>query len=274
MGGNNYFTHMSGDEVFALIVSGIIGIVGWKDWLGGLFSLEPLNRRPATQFLGWLLPLLAGAVMFFVLLKWSSHDVRDDPTYIFFYLVMWFGWTGLWNWLLPYLGLSCRDDVLERDNSAAGLAIGGGLLGATFIFAGGNIGEGPGWWVVVFCAALATAPLLLFWVVGNQITHVEEAITIDEDAAAGWRTAGFFIGAGLILGRAVAGDWHSVQQTVSDFIAKGWPALVLWGMVLVLDWVGRPTPQRPNPNSLLHGLLPGLMFIAAGISDVRAQGTW
>ncbi len=269
-----YCTVMSGDEVFALIISGIIGLFGWKDWLGGLLTLEPLSRRLATQILGWLLPPLAGLAIFFVLLKWSSHDVRDNPIYIFFYLVMWFGWTGLWNRLLPYLGLSCRDDVLERDNSAAGLAIGGGLLGATFIFAGSNIGDGPGWWVVVFCAALGTVPVLLFWLIDNQITRVQDAITIDEDLAAGWRTAGFFIGTGLILGRAVAGDWHSTQQTLMDFLSKGWPALLLWIVVVILDWIGRPTPVRPKPNSLLYGVLPGLTFVVMGVGDVIAQGHW
>lgn len=258
----------------ALIVSAIVGIWGWQEWVGGLLLLEPLSRRAATQFLGWLLPPLAGIVMLFVLLNWSSHDVKDDPLYIFFYMVMWFGWTGLWNRLLPYLGLSCRDDMLERDNTATGLAIAGGLLGVTFAFAGGNIGEGPGWWVVVFCAGMATTVILLCWLIGNQITHVQEAITIDRDRAAGWRTAGFFIGSGLILGRAIAGDWHSTQQAVSDFIAKGWPALVLWGIVLFLDVISRPTPERPAPNRLLFGVLPGLLFVAAGIGDTIAQGHW
>ena len=182
--------------------------------------------------------------------------------------------TGALIILRACLGLSCRDDALERDNTAAGLAIAGGLLGVTLIFAGGNIGNGPGWWVVVFCAGIATAAVLLFWLIGNQITHVQEAITIDRDTAAGWRTAGFFIGSGLILGRAVAGDWHSTQQTVSDFIAKGWPALILWGAVLFLDIVSRPTPQRTAPNRLMFGVLPCLLFITGGVGDVIMQGPW
>jgi len=265
---------MSGDEFFALIVSAIIGIVGWKEWMGGLLLLSSLSRRAVTQILGWVMPLFAGGVMFFVLKRWSAHDVRDSGTYIFFYMVMWFGWTGIWNWVLGGLDLRCRDDVLERDNDAAGLAIGGGLLGATFIFAGSNIGDGPGWWVVVFCAGIATTSLLLFWVIGNLITHVDEAITIDRDMAAGWRTAGAFIGSGLILGNAVAGDWHSAQQTMTDFAAKGFPVLILWAIAICLDLIGRPTPERPRPNSFLFGILPGLLFIAAAISVVVLQGPW
>jgi hypothetical protein len=254
---------MSGDEIMALLVSGIVGIGGWKGWLGGLLFLEPLSRRPATQFLGWLLPPLAGVAMFFVLAKWSSHDVRDNPTYIFFYMVMWLGWTGLWNWLLPYFGLICRDDALERDNTAAGLAI-----------AGGNIGDGPGWWVVVFCAGIATATLLLLWLIENQITRIQETITIDRDVAAGWRTGGFFIAAGLILGRAVAGDWHSTQETVSDFAIRGWPVMILWFVVVALDIAARPTPQRPAANRVIFGVLPGVLLVVAAIGYVIMQGPW
>jgi uncharacterized membrane protein YjfL (UPF0719 family) len=265
---------MSGDEVIALIVSAIIAIWGWKDWLTGLLFLDLLSRRATTQILAWMSPPLAGTAMLFVLFNWSSHDVRDDPKYVIFYFIMWLGWTGLWNRLLPYLGLSCRDDVLERDNTAAGLAVGGGLLGVTFIFAGGNIGDGPGWWVVVFCAGIATATVLLFWMIGNQISQVQEAIIIDRDISAGWRTAGFFTGGGLILGRAVAGDWHSTQQTLADFAVKGWPVLILWGMAVGLDVISRPTPNRPAPNPLMFGVLPGCLLIAGGVGEVILQGHW
>jgi uncharacterized membrane protein YjfL (UPF0719 family) len=265
---------MSGDEIFALIGSIVLGIVGWKNWLGGLFLLSSLSRKPATQFLGWLAPLVGGLALFFVLCKWSSHDVRDNPIYIFFYMAMGFGWAGLWNWILPYVGLSFRDDALERDNDAAGLAVSGSLLGTTFTFAGANIGDGPGWWVVVFCAALAGVTMILLWMIGSQITRVQEFITVDRDIAAGWRVAGFFIGSGLILGRAVAGDWHSAQATVSDFLAKGWPVLILWGIALLLDMTSKPTPQRPAPNSFLFGVIPAVLLVGISIADIFLQGPW
>jgi uncharacterized membrane protein YjfL (UPF0719 family) len=265
---------MSGDEVLALIVSLIIGVLGWKAWLGGLLFLNLRSRPAATRLLGWLLPFLSGAVMWFVLKHWSSHDVRDDFVYVFFYMAMWFGWLGAWIRLLPYIGLSCRDDMLEAGNAAAGLAIGGGILGVTFIFAGGNIGDGPGWWVVVFCGGVATASVLLLWLIGSRITNLPEIITVDRDVASGWRAAGFFIGSGLILGRAMAGNWHSAGQTLADFSAKGWPVLLLWGLVLFVDIVNRPTPQRPAPDRIVFGVLPCLLFIAFGIGDVMMQGPW
>jgi len=212
--------------------------------------------------------------MLFVLFQWSSHDVRSSPLYISFYLVMWFGWIGALNFLLPFVGLSCRDDVLERGNAAAGLAFGGALLGLTFAFAGGNVGEGPGWWVVIFSAGLATAALLLLWVVGDAISHAADAITIDRDSAAAWRALGFFAGAGLILGRAVAGNWHSTGQTVADFVAKAWPVLMLWGVAVGMDVFTRPTPLRPAPDRLLCGVVPCLFYLVASVGVVIRQGWW
>jgi uncharacterized membrane protein YjfL (UPF0719 family) len=261
--------------MLALIVSCVLGVFGWKQWAGGLLLVEPLSRRTYAEVIGlMLLPPMAAGVMLVVLWNWSSHDVRDSGIYIFFYLAMWLGWTGIWNLVMPYLGLSCRDDAFERNNSAAGLALGGGLLGVTFVFAGSNIGEGPGWWVVVFCAGLGTAVLLLLWLLDNQITGVIEAITVDRDIAAGWRAAGFFIGSGLILGRALAGDWHSAGATVHDFVAKGAPVLSLSAAATVMDGFLRPTPKRPEPRHLLFGFIPFLLLVAAGIGDFIIQGPW
>ncbi len=265
---------MSGDEILALIISFALGVFGWRTWAGGLLFLSTLSRKPATQFLGWLTPFVAGLALLFVLCKWSSHDVRDNPVYIFFYMAMGFGWVGLWNLILPYVGLSFRDDALELDNDAAGLAVSGSFLGMTLAFAGANIGDGPGWWCVVFCAVLSGGAMLLLWVIANLITNVDEFITVDRDIASGWRIGGFFIGSGLILGRAVAGNWVSAQATVDDFLAKGWPMLILWAVVVMLDFSSKPTPQRPQPNPTLFGVVPCVLFISLGIADVVMQGPW
>ncbi len=265
---------MSGDELFALLVSLALGGFGWKLWIEGLLTLKPEFRRSSTRLLATVTPLLSAAVVFFVLRQWAAHDVRSSGVYTGFYLAMWFGWTGAMNFLLGIVGLSCRDDVLERGNPAAGLAVSGAMIGLTVAFAGGNIGDGPGWWVVIFSAGMASATMLGLWIAGNFLSRVADAITIDRDVAAGWRTWGFFVGTGLIVGRAVAGDWHSGGQTVVDFIAKGWWALVLWAIAVGLDVLMRPTPEKPAPNRILCGLLPGLLYLAASVVVVLRQGTW
>jgi uncharacterized membrane protein YjfL (UPF0719 family) len=265
---------MSGDEVFALIVCLVVGCVGWWSWLSGLFFMKPFVWRTGTKPHAVVWPLLSAACVLFVLCRWSSHDVRSDPVYIFFYFVMWFGWTGAVLKVMPYLGLSARDDLLERQNPAAGLAVGGALLGSTLTFSGGNIGDGPGWWVVVFSAGLANGALLLMWVFGNLFTHVEEVLTVERDVAAGWRTFGYFAGGGLILGRAVAGNWQSGTETIADFVAKGWPVVFVWGSAVVMDAVLRPSPSCPARPPGQCGLLPAAVLIGMGLLLAKAQGAW
>ena len=264
---------MSGDELFVLIVSAVIGSLGWKPWLGGLF-LWSVQRKGSAFLQSILFPFVSALAVLFVLRTWSAHDVRDNGVYVFFYFVLWFGWMGAMNWLIAFACLSCRDDVLEGGNTAAGLAVGGALLGLTLAFAGGNIGDGPGWWVVVFSAGLGSASLVGLWVAGCVISRVADTITIDRDTAAGWRALGFFVAGGLVLGRAVAGDWHSALQTVADFIGKSWLLTPLWGVCVVMDSVWRPTPLRPSPDCVVCGLLPCVFYIAAGVGIVVLQGPW
>src|SRR5918999_880148 len=142
---------MSGDEALVFILSLGIGGISWLVW----FWRAAFTARRCSRFSQrWpllLYPLICAAVLFAVLRRYSSFDVRDDPIYLAFYMVLGAMWVRLGSWFLPLLGLSARDDVIERGNAAAAHALGGALLGLTLCFAGGNIGDGPGWWVVVFC---------------------------------------------------------------------------------------------------------------------------
>jgi hypothetical protein len=76
------------------------------------------------------------------------------------------------------------------------------------------------------------------------------------------------------LGRAIAGDWHSTSQTISDFVAKGWPALALWAVAMTIEVMCRPNPRRPAPNRILLGVVPGLLFVLFGLFDMIQQGSW
>ena len=69
-------------------------------------------------------------------------------------------------------------------------------------FAGGNVGDGPGWWVVVFCAALSTGALFLLWGALQAATDLADSIVIERDGASAVRLAGFLVACGLVLGRS------------------------------------------------------------------------
>ena len=170
-------------------------------------------------------------------------------------------WVG--NLCLP--GISYRDDVLERSNVAAGFAFGGSLLGHLFCYSGGNIGDGPGWWVVVACGLIASAILLISWLILNWVAQLADRITIDRDAACGIRVAGFFCGAGIILGTGVAGDWVSLRGTITDFGAfspRFFPLLIGAGVIEKMIPVA-----YSNSGRLVTGYLPAAIYVLYGLAN-------
>jgi uncharacterized membrane protein YjfL (UPF0719 family) len=195
-----------------------------------------------------------------VLVSWASHDVRTAIEYLFMYSVMGLAWLRLGELSFAYAGISARDDVVERGNAAAALALSGALLAVMLCFAGGNVGDGPGWRVVVISAALATGGLLVAWQIVAAFTSVTDAVTIDRDPAAGMRLASFLVACGLILGRAVAGDWHSTDQTVQDFLRISPVVAVLVVLAFVIEPIGRPTAERPHQPFVSHGLGLGAVY--------------
>lgn len=263
---------MSGDEVFMLIASAIVALVTWGGWYVKPALIQSIRRRPPAWRLLRLAPLVAAALLWLVLRNAASFDVRDDPTYLTFYLVLGAAWVGVWIRWLAIAGISTRDDVVERSNGSAALAVIGALFGITLAYAGGNVGNGPGWWVVVFSAALATVALFAAWMVLEAVTAVSDVVTVDRDPSAGFRLGGFLIACGLILGRSVAGDWVSAEATVRDFAVAAWPVIVLVIVATVIERVARPTPEAPRPSLVVYGFVPAVLYVAGAVYHVMRLG--
>jgi hypothetical protein len=211
--------------------------------------------------------------LFEILKTWASSDVRDSSIYLLFYMVLGAAWIGLALRCTGFAGISVRDDAIERRNGAASLALAGSLIGLTLAFAGGNIGDGPGCWVVVFAAGLATLVFFALWIALDAFAHVSDAITIDRDLAMGVRLAGFLTAEGIILGRAVAGDWVSAAATLRDFvIAGGWPSLMLLVAAIGIEHACRPTLHRPTPRLAMFGITPALVYVMAAMAIVFVLG--
>jgi uncharacterized membrane protein YjfL (UPF0719 family) len=266
---------MSGDETIVLIVCLAFAALTWLPWLWEGAACARLGSKLVNRWPLYVYPLDCAAILYAVLRLYASADVRNDPAYLLFYWVMGAAWVGfLARYAMPFFGLSPRDDVIERKNPAAAHAIGGALLGLTFCFAGGNVGDGPGWWVVVFSAALSTAAFFLLWALLDRFTRLADAVTVERDPASGIRLAGYFIGSGLILGRAVAGNWVSMNATVVDFGKLAWPVLLLWLAAALLERTFRPTRESPLPSPVTHGLAPLGAYVALAILFVAQAGRW
>jgi len=206
--------------------------------------------------------MLSAGTLIVVLCFWSADDVRWDAGEVIFYFVFALAWVVLAQFGFALLGISLRDDVAERANSAAGFALNGYTLGVTFCIAGANVGNGPGFEIVLFCTGLATAALLLLWVLFHIATGAADMITIERDLGMGIRTGGWLAGTGLVLGASVAGDWTSTLSTLHDFVRYTWPVFLLSALLAILERAINLRVPSTRPSGGVSAVLAAAVFAA------------
>jgi len=228
-------------------------------------------RTPVLARFGlWLLPVFCFAILLAALLTVSAADVRSDSMYVFLYTVIGLAWLGACDYLISLMGISGRDDVIERRNPAAFWIVCGAILANLACFVGGNVGDGPGFVVVVFSAALASGTLFLIWLLCEVTLDgaICEAITVERDIGLSLRWGCLLLAIGLILGWSVAGDWDSVEQSIVDFAACAWPAGSLAAFAVLYEGLLKKIPTRPG---LAHSAFVGVSWIALAICYVALR---
>jgi hypothetical protein len=260
---------ISEGEGFLMVGSFVVSVWTTITWFLALGSPIRFQRGPA-RWPVMLAPFAGWAAIWVVLHHFASADVRNEPTYIWLYFLFGIAWLGVALKVLPWWGLSARDDVGEQQNPAAIPAMMGAALGISACYAGANIGDGPGWWCVLWAGALATASWFLsLWVVGHYGQLVEH-VTVERDTGAGIRLGAFLLAAGIICGRGAAGDWTDAMQTVAEF-AAAWSLAPLVLVVLYVEHRLRPTPHRPA-SPLGISCVVSALFIVIAIGGVVAAG--
>jgi uncharacterized membrane protein YjfL (UPF0719 family) len=265
---------MSGDEAVVLMASVAVIVFFGGRWAYRVATVDRRYSPPRLRFIVLVWPLLMAGVVFAVLRRYASHDVVDAAVYLLMYTTLGVAWVVASAYLFAALGLSVRDDVAERGNTAALIAILGGMTGVALAYSGGNIGSGPGWWVVVFAGGLATALVFASWVALEITAHVHDRITVDRDAACGWRIGAMLACVGAITGRAAAGDWVSYSATIRDFVVVGWPALALIAVSAVVEAIVAPRPGESPRSAALFGGIPAVAYVVVAIAAVMTAGWW
>ena len=181
---------MSGDEVMVLLVSALAAAMGWYRWYRAAL-VRALVVRNAGRRIFLLAPVACLALLYVALRLWAADDVRNSGTYMLFYMIAGAAWVGLVAGFCGFLGISPRDDVVERQNLSAAFVTAGALTGITLCFAGANVGNGPGWWVVVFSAGLSTAAFFGLWAIVESLTGISETVTVERDRRSGPAAWGF-----------------------------------------------------------------------------------
>jgi hypothetical protein len=192
----------------------------------------------------------------------ADDEVRSDVGYHLAFLIAW-GAALIWVHMVGcLLGVEWLAQGLERRNRGAVWAGIGLTVGITLAVAGANIGEGPTMATTIGPMFLAVGALVGLWLVFAVVTGNTAAVTVERNEASGLRLGGLLIAWGLVLGRSVAGDWVSLEDTWHDFYDEGLiPGLVLLGLAMGVEIFMRPTKRRPFPTGLRCGLVPAGLFV-------------
>lgn len=205
-------------EILLLVFWGSLTVVFIYNWYRYLFRLFKPKRKTINNLVLGLLPILILTINLITLKNLASFDVVNDGFYITFYVFIGFAWIYLFNKLIFYFyDISWIDDIITNGNYAALSAYVGAILGLTLIYAGANIGDGPGFWCVIVAGGIG---ILLWFVLAlliNKCTGILERITISRDLGSGIRFGGYLLSTGVFLARGSGGDWFNFWQTIIDF---------------------------------------------------------
>lgn len=260
---------MSDDEILVLFTSIFIAAWGWYKWYTALGFFNSLNRKRPGLFRLSILPLMACGGIYYVLKTMASYDVREDTGYLWFYIIFGAAWIVAGRGIFFYLfDISWRDDAVERRNPAAVSAISGGIIGLAAFYAGANIGDGPGWWCVLFAGGLAAVVWFGLLMILEKICEISEKITVERDLPTGIRTGYYLIASGIICGRGAAGDWSSALQTVVEF-KDAWPVLLLTIIAILVQRVSPgANSAKPIDTSSFAAHIWGLFYIVFAVTAV------
>jgi hypothetical protein len=263
-----------GDEVLLLIVCGVVAVFGVPLWWRWLAAVPTLGRGPAVKLpiVGTL--LLSLGFMLVVTWFWSAKEIRHGQAYSWLVMAMGGACLTVCSGMFQCFGVSASEDACERRNSAAVAVVCGALLGETLIYCGSVTGEGPSFWNNVFSVTLGTATWFAFWLALEAASHVTRAVTEDRDTASGVRFGAYLLAQGLILGRALAGDWHSSAATTRDLLRDGWPAAALLILAIIAERMLKPTPENPFPSWVTRGLPGAAIYLALAAAWVLRLGWW
>jgi uncharacterized membrane protein YjfL (UPF0719 family) len=257
----------SGDEWLFFLAAAVAGGWGLVKWYTAILRVSPAIQKRATTS-----PLIAAPVLSLILLgivlnTWADPvSVAGHFDYVTLFLLGGAAWLAVSTCALPLLGLSLRQDAVERHNPAATVAISGATFGVTVAYAYSNIGNGPTIWTTLVPAFVATLCLFILWALAEWLGGpLAESITVDRDLASGLRLAALLLGAGAVLGRAMAGDFADWPSTFADFARLAWPAVLLALLAAAAQRFLRPTPQAARPSIVSAGLIPSaLILLLAG----------
>jgi hypothetical protein len=258
---------MSADEILIAALAAVLALAFWGGGLATAVQANPLvrsGRRLAAAVAALVVSL---GVVLVALPTGADPQVRSGPVYIVLFLAVAADTLSLVTVAGSLFGLPVLGGFIRGKNGAVGWALAGLWLGTGLVNAGANVGRGDTIYTTLGPLGLALGALLALAAILSAATGGLRAIRLDRDMPAGVRAGGLFVAWGLILGRAVAGDWESAERTLADFVAYGWPVLALLIVAIPIELMLRPTVEKPVVN-WPGGILPAAAYL--GVAGVWA----
>lgn len=242
-------------ESLIFLISIIVTPIFLVRWYYKVLKVWPRENKKGIINLLIITPIILLIMFIYTTTSIAASDVVSDPYYIFYYILLGFLFIAVVTFLLSLaLGISWIDDALNNGNIAATLFLVSSLLGLGLIYSGSNIGEGPGWWTVVFASGLGVIAFFLIMKILEKTTNVITKITHDRNIWLSVRISFLVIGISLILAKASSGNWTSFEHTVIEFFIF-WPALVLLLIGIVFENI-----FKRNNNEIVSIML-SLLYI-------------
>jgi hypothetical protein len=213
--------------------------------------------------------LIAAAINF-----WGAAELRQNGGELAFVTIVGAATIVVATSLSAWLNISFSLDVLGRQNPAALVSICAVLISAGAIYSGSSLGEGPSYSNNFFCMMLGFSAFFGLWLLLEFATSVSRSISEEGDLASGIRFGSWLLSVALVLGRALAGDWHSEQQTLRDFIREGWPAVLLCGLAMMSEMMLRPKAKSLFPKWQIQGLVPAFVYFGLALAWLWRLGPW
>lgn len=253
-------------EFLIFMSSLLICIIFFKLYYEKLIkSWNPRNRLSKNVLS--ILPLISLIFILIVLMTLADVYVINSP-FIMFYAIWGLTWLVIIIKLISiFFDISYLDDILGLNNHAALLAFVGITLGTTLIYAGANIGDGPGWWCVFIAGGLGILVFFGLTMLLNLITKFSERITIDRRIGCGIRFCFYFIAFGIILGKACSGDWTSFTMTIIEFL-DCYPILILFFFIIIIELFDQYRQKEESyldKNYVTSALIIGIITIAFAV---------
>jgi hypothetical protein len=255
---------VSTDEFFVLLLSAAFGGLSAFGWYARISARSLARGVERWRNALGLAPVVSLVGVFVALKIAAAHDVRDAPQYLLLYVALGAAWIFAAAGVLAVFGISFRDDAIERRNPAAAVAVMCAMTAHAAIYAGANIGDGPGWWCVVAAGLLGGGGWFLLWWGVETGCAASEHITVERDLPTAIRLGGYMLASGIVCARGVAGDWVSLGETIRDFWVA-WPAAALAAIAVGAE---RALRDRPAGQDIRIAALIALAYVAGGATAV------